>query len=83
MTGTYKDSVKPSVYVFSIIQFLVDVLLDANARSSDGLLPVDLTYISEGFTTPSRLHTVPLIIVPTSRSRFRSNALISLGMSFS
>ena len=81
MTGTYKYSIKPSVYMFPIVQLLVDVLLDANARSGEGFLPVDLMHVIESSATTPRLHTVSLIIVPTSRSRFRSNAMISLATS--
>jgi len=77
IAGTHKDGIEPSVYMFPIVQFLVDVLLDANTRSSDGFLPVDLTHVSEGFATPSRLLTVSLIIVPTSRSKFGSSTPIN------
>ena len=82
MGGTYKNGVKPSVYMFPIVQFLIDVLLDANTGGSNGFLPIDLTHVSEGFAAPPIPHTVSLMIVPTSRSKFGSNTLKSLGTSF-
>ena len=80
MAATYKDDIKPSVYMFPIIQLLIDVVLNANTRSGDGFLPVNLIHVIEGFAAPSRPHTISLIIVPTSRSMFRSNTPISLVM---
>ena len=78
---THQDSIKPSIYMFPIVQFLVDVLLDANTTNSDGFLPVDLPLVSEGVAPTSRRHTVSLMIVPTARSKFRSNTLINFGKS--
>lgn len=46
MIGAHKDSVKTSVYVFSVIQLFVDMLLDANTTGGDGLLPVNLSSVS-------------------------------------
>ena len=53
------------------------MLLDANTTSNNGFLPVDLSLVSEGVAFTSRLCTVSLMSVPTSRSKFRSNALIN------
>ena len=77
----HKHSVEASIYVFSVVQFLVDMLLNANTASGEGFLPVDLLLISYGVgTNPSQL-TVSLTIVPTSRSIFRSNMLINFAES--
>jgi hypothetical protein len=83
MAMTYKDSIKPGVYMFPVVKFLVDMMLNANTRSSDGFFPVNLVHVIEGFAGFSRLHTVSLIIVPTFRSMFRSNIPISFATSFS
>lgn len=53
------------------------MLLDANTTSNNGFLPVDLSLVSEGVVFTSRPRTVSLMTVPTSRSKFRSNALIN------
>ena len=81
MEVTHKDSVKPSIYMFPVVQFFVDMLLDTNTTSSDGFLPVNLSLVSKGVApTPGR-RTVSLIIVPTSRSIFESNTPISFSKS--
>lgn len=49
MAGTYKDCIKPGVYMFPIVKFFVDVVLDANTRSGGGFLPVNLMKVIEGF----------------------------------
>jgi len=69
--------------MFPAVEFFVDVLLNANMRGGGGFFPVNLMHVIEGFTEPSKLHTVSLIIVPTFRSMFRSNIPISLAVSFS
>ena len=50
MGATYEDSIKPSVYMFSVVQFLVDVLLDTNTTGGDRFLPVDLSLVSREVT---------------------------------
>jgi len=63
--------------MFPGIQLLVDMLPDANTASGDGFLPVDLSPVSEGIAPIPEQRTVSLMIVPTSRSKFRSKTLIN------
>lgn len=81
MVATHKDSVKPSIYMFPVIQFLVDMLLHAYTAGSDGFLPVDLLCVSMGVFPPPGQRTVSLMIVPTSRRKSRSKAPINCAKS--
>ena len=69
--------------MFPVVQFLVDMLPDANTASGGGFLPVDLRLVREGIAPAPGWPTVSLMIVPTSRSKSRSNALINFAKSFS
>ena len=68
--------------MFPVVEFFVDVLLNANMRGRGGFFPVDLMHVIERFAELPKLHTVSLMIVPTFRSMFRSNMPISLAVSF-
>ena len=54
MITTHKDGVEASVYVFPVIQFLVDVLLHTNTASGGRFFPVNLLLVSQGISSDAR-----------------------------
>lgn len=48
---THEDSVEASIYVFPVVQFLVNMLLNTNTAGGNGFLPVDLLPISQGLVS--------------------------------
>lgn len=59
MTRTHKDGIKPGIYVFPVVKFLVDMMVNADARSGDRFLPVNLVPIGGGFAIPSQEKPIP------------------------
>lgn len=72
---TYKDSVEASIDAFPVVQFLVDMLLNTNTASVYGFLPVNLLLVSLEIAPDAWYLTVSLMIVPMSRSMFKSRTL--------
>jgi len=53
---TYQDGIKAGIYMFSVIEFLVNMLLHTNAPSSGRFFPVDLFLVSWNYVSPKKAH---------------------------